>query len=181
MKARLIFACAWLVASAPVALAHSFNVVIAVPDAVSQQTRDEMSAAFLIASEERDGHDNQESDGHLGGLDVYLTLSALRDTRRIAAADPDIVSLPLNGDAAAGDAVVLGALSLASPQAIAFLAGAAGPGFDPFARRFAARLGRAPGPEAAAAYVAARRIDLAVRALGGVDDRAGLKDLLVPR
>jgi hypothetical protein len=55
------------------AKAHSFNVglVIALSeqsDANIRQARD----GFLLATRERDSHPDEESDGHLGGLDVYL-------------------------------------------------------------------------------------------------------------
>lgn len=178
MNTRIILATAWLAAFAPAALAHSFNVVMAVPGDLAQDVRRDMAAAFLVASEETDSHANEESDGHLGGLDVYFTIAGSDETARINAAGPDILSLPLNGDATFGDAVVLGPLMAGSPQGAAFLARPAAPGLAPFAARFAARTGRAPGPEASAAYTAARQIDLAVRALGGVDDRGALENLL---
>ncbi|PCH66864.1 MAG: hypothetical protein COC12_12365 [Rhodobacteraceae bacterium] len=168
----------WLMALAPAAWAHSFNVVMVVPDDLAQGLRDDMVAAFLVASEERDGHANEESDGHLGGLDVYITLAAMGDRARIGAAGPDILALPLAGDARSGDAVILRAMDVGSPQATGFLNSAAGVDFAPFADRFADRAGRAPGAEATAAYLAARRIDLAVRQLQSVDDRAKLADLL---
>ena len=55
------------------AKAHSFNVGLVVAmseqsDANIRQARD----GFLLATRERDSHPDEESDGHLGGLDVYL-------------------------------------------------------------------------------------------------------------
>jgi hypothetical protein len=178
MIRKTLLAAAWLMAFAPAAWAHSFNVVMVVPDDLAQGLRDDMTAAFLVASEERDGHANEESDGHLGGLDVYITLAALGDRARIDAADPDIMALPMAGNAQSGDAVILEAMDAGSPQAVAFLNSPAGAGFAPFATRFSDRAGRTPGVEATAAYLAARRIDLAVRQLQGVDDRAKLAALL---
>ncbi len=178
MTRQILLASAWLLAFAPAALAHSFNVVMAVPDDLAQNTRSDMAAAFLVASEERDGHANEESDGHLGGLDVYITLAGISDSARIASADPDILALPLNGTAQSGDAVVMGPMDASALDAVAFLAKASGAGFAPFAERFTARTGRAPGPEAHAAYLTARRIDLAVQAQAGVSDRAALANQL---
>jgi hypothetical protein len=178
MIRKTLLAGACLMALAPAAWAHSFNVVMVVPDDLAQGVRDDMAAAFLVASEERDGHANEESDGHLGGLDVYITLAAMGDRARIDAADPDILALLLAGDARSGDAVILRAMDAGSPQATDLLNSAAGAGFAPFATRFSDRAGRTPGVEATAAYLAARRIDLAVRELEGVDDRAKLADQL---
>lgn len=178
MTRQILLAGAWLMAFAPAAWAHSFNVVMVVPDDMAQGARNDMAAAFLVASEERDGHANEESDGHLGGLDVYITLAAAGDQARIDGADPDILALPMAGDARSGDAVVLGRMDAGSPMAADFLSNPAGAGFAPFAQRFTDRTGRAAGAEAIAAYLAARRIDLAVRELEGVDERAELENLL---
>ncbi len=178
MTRQILLVAAWLMAFAPVAWAHSFNVVMVVPDDLTPGLRDDMAVGFLVASQERDGHANEESDGHLGGLDVYITLAPVSDHARIKAADPDILALPLAGEAQSGDAVILRAMDANSPQAAGFLNSAAGGGFAPFATRFSDRAGRTPGTEATAAYLAARRIDLAVRQLQGVDDRAKLADLL---
>jgi len=178
MTRQIIIVFAWLLATASPTLAHSFNVVMVVPDQVSPDVHRDMCLAFLVASEERDAHANQESDGHLGGLDVYITIAGLGARDRINAANPDILSLPLRGDATFDDAVTFGPLNTTSPKAVAFLARPAAPGLAPFAQRFAARTGQAPGPEATAAYLAARQIGVAVRALGGVGDRATLAQLL---
>jgi hypothetical protein len=178
MTRLMILAAAWLLTLAPAAFAHSFNVVMAVPPALAQDIRNDMATAFMVASEETDSHANADSDGHLGGLDVYITLAGANEASKIAAARPDILSLPLRGDTTAKDAALLGPMDAATPAATAFLADAAGPGLTAFADRFAARTGQRPGPEATAAYLAARQIDRAVRALGGVDDRAALQNLL---
>ena len=55
--------------------AHSFNVALLAsvsgPMAgPGKNARD----GFMLATTERDSHPDQESDGHLGGLDVYVTL-----------------------------------------------------------------------------------------------------------
>jgi hypothetical protein len=178
MTRQTLLASAVLMAFAPAAWAHSFNVVMVVPDDLAQGTRNDMAAAFLVASEERDGHANEESDGHLGGLDVYITLAAAGDQARIDGGDPDILALPMAGNARSGDAVVMGRMDAGSPTAAGFLSTPAGAGFAPFSERFTNRTGRAAGAGATAAYLAARRIDLAVRELEGVDERGELENLL---
>jgi len=54
--------------------------------------------AFLLASGERDRHEAEESDGHLGGLDVYIRVfeinandAALRE--KVVASEPNIIAL----------------------------------------------------------------------------------------
>jgi hypothetical protein len=168
----------WLLALGTVASAHSFNVVLVVPADVSTAVRADMTSAFLVASEERDGHADEESDGHLGGLDVYVTLAGQDQRDLIVAADPDIVVLTTNTGALPDGAVALIPLPASSPKAADFLARPAANGLAPFGDRFVTRAGTTPGPEATLAYIAARQIDLAVRALGGVEDRAALTRLL---
>ncbi len=57
------------------ASAHSFKLALIAPmsgtnAAIGRHFRD----GILLATRERDGHQNEESDGHLGGLDVYIVL-----------------------------------------------------------------------------------------------------------
>ncbi len=57
------------------AAAHRFNVAFVAPASgpmalPGKQARD----GFMLATTERDAHPAQESDGHLGGLDVYVKL-----------------------------------------------------------------------------------------------------------
>jgi hypothetical protein len=52
------------------AAAHSFNLVFLAPFAkVSGKSA---LNGFLLATREQDSHENEESDGHLGGLDSYI-------------------------------------------------------------------------------------------------------------
>ena len=57
------------------AFAHEFNLLLLAPTGASQAAIDEMRVAFLIASHERDSHADETSEGHLGGMDVQLTLA----------------------------------------------------------------------------------------------------------
>ncbi len=162
----------WLAATP--AQAHSFRMALLLPltgadAAAGRQAVD----GFLLATRERDGHPDETSDGHLGGLDVYVMVI----------------------DANRPEGGVLGAIG---EQRIEFLAGIFSPALsaeivrrygddgpfliafdplptanpttmdgEPFAAAFAREQGQAPGPRAIQAYVAARLIARAVRATGG--------------
>jgi hypothetical protein len=178
MTRQIFLASAWLLAFASGALAHSFNVVMVVPADWSQEVRTDMINGFLVASAERDSHANEESDGHLGGLDVYITLAGDDQTSRIAKADPDIIVLVADTNAQPGDAVTFRPLPTRGPKGATYLMRGEDHGFAPFTERFTASTGAYPREEANVAYVAARQIDDAVRRLDGVDDRAALADRL---
>ena len=165
------------------ALAHSFNVVLVIPasNAAAVQGH-QIREGFMLATAERDGHPDQESDGHLGGLDVYVTPvdeqgDVATDIARIVAQDEvDIVaafgsepSLSLIGKLLEGSNVAL-LLPGRSPLSEPGLPGAAA-----FIAAYEMEYGGKPSSHAAQGYNAARRIDVAVRAQGGVDDTAWLR------
>jgi hypothetical protein len=161
-------------------LAHEFSLLLLAPAAASQTEMDDMQAAFLIASAERDSHANETSEGHLGGLDVQLTLARIGEAA--AGEVPDFVVAPFAAAndaqvaalAAPGDAVIVDAEVLAgiTPEERSDLA--------PFAERFQAGTGRAPDTAALGVYQAARVVDLAVRSVDSVGDRDGLRRALTP-
>jgi hypothetical protein len=163
------------------ARAHEFELLLLAPPDASQATLDQMRTAFLIASHERDSHPDETSEGHLGGMDVQLTLARLGEAAEIDAlafvvaplAAPDdaaVVSLAAPGGAVVVDSVHLSALPPALDQGNATL--------PPFADRFRAETGQDPGPDAWATYLAARLVDLAIRPLDSVDDREALRKAL---
>ena len=160
------------------ALAHAFNLLLVVP--ADDPVADDMRRAVLLAAEERDGHPDNHSDGHLGGLDVYVTLSTgLSDPDNWAEAEPDIVldvlhtpvSIHMDDDP---EWLAIFGPQLGRLDRDAVLGAAADPAFPPFAARFRAATGRDPGPEAEAAYLGARLIDLIVRPLDDASDPAAL-------
>ena len=174
-------------AFASAGLAHEFNTVLIVPAGdEAQETRDAMQRAFLIASRERDGHPDETSEGHLGGLDVQLTLIGQDRPDLVAAADPDFVVAPLSARdegtlAAIGaglDAVIISRTEIEATPMPGMLEADADVGFDSFEARFRAETGNAPNDEAIAAYLAARWIERVVRPLGAVDDRDALRQAL---
>ena len=162
MMKNLFLAVLFTLLGAAGALAHSFNVTMLVPDGA----REGALAAFLIASAERDSHADEESDGHLGGLDVYVTMLESGRAGGMADSAPDIV-VDLRGGAAPMKGVWFLPLPEISARAKAeFLSG--------FDARFQAATGAAPGDLVRRVYVAARLIDLAVRAQEGASDKAAL-------
>ncbi len=177
---------AMILAAAPMARAHGFYVTLVVPIGTSFEAQN----ALLLASGEQDRHDAEESDGHLGGLDVYFTLIAenyltLPPRPIVMESEPDIIVIladALRGRGMQGmldDAgPVILKLPAITPEDQRILSGGSRPGMDAFAPRYQAHYRRAPSPVATLAYIAARRIDAAVRQLGGVDDRAALAALL---
>ena len=169
------------------AFAHRFNVALVIPlsKGVSKGESVEGSQirnGFMLATAARDGHPDQESDGHLGGLDVYVHVI---DGKGDVAADIGRIA----EQGAAHIVVAFGSETRPSPidklldgKKIALLV----PGETPFSEPerpavaafivlYAREYGTRPSSRAAQGYNAARRIDVAVRAQGGVDDIVWLR------
>ncbi len=159
--------------SASPALSHSFNVALVLPGPVASlpQAR-QMRQGFMLATTERDAHANEESDGHLGGLDSYV-----RQVDKPENLDADIV-------------VLLGSKQTTSaftkqinPNDIAILIPGKSPFSDttnPAVARFIASYksayGTAPSAAAGQGYNAARRVAAAIRAQGSTDDKGLLNE-----
>ncbi len=163
------------------AKAHSFNVALVIalaePSAAnSRQVRD----GFLLATRERDAHPDEESDGHLGGLDVYLypvdlDRESLAGVRALLQREQiDILAIIGPEDAAEE----IGLLVAGSRTALLAPGQLRPASAEAFKNRFQAAFGYLPAAPAAEGYNAARRIDAAVRPLGGVDDRVALRRAL---
>ena len=165
------------------AKAHSFNValVLSTSDTATSEGR-QFRDGFMLATTERDAHPDMESDGHLGGLDVYVSIIAVEEklpadiARQIERDEIDIV-IPFLPESSV---MKIGAL-LAGQRALLLQ-----PGRSPFSQTaqgavaafrlsFEKSYGRPPGPAAGQGYNAARRIDQAVRLQEGVGDRAALR------
>ena len=171
-------------ANSGAAQAHSFNVLLLLrlsgPDAeAGAQIRD----GFMLATTERDSHPDQESDGHLGGLDVYVSML---DTGSGVVAEPpapkegrqfDVIAV-LDGARGASDVPWLESLSGAKlyPRPTPFAQDSESePAVAAFSQAFQRQFGTAASPQAAQGYDAARRIDAAVRQEGEVSDPAALQ------
>lgn len=156
------------------AQAHSFRMGLLVPvTGPDAETGREAVEGFLLATRERDGHPDETSDGHLGGLDVYVLVI---DTNR-----PESAVLAAIGEQRIE--FLAGIFSPALSAEIGRRYGDDGPFLiafeplptanpttmdgEPFAAAFARERGQAPGPRAIQAYAAARLIARAVRATEG--------------
>ena len=165
------------------AFAHSFNVALVIPlsNAAMAQGR-QMLDGFMLATRERDSHPGQESDGHLGGLDVYVTVidemgDVTADIERVATqGEVDIVA------AFVSEATLSLVRKLLDIRKVALLL----PGQSPFSKSdlpavaafisdFEREYGVRPSSHAAQGYNAARRIDVAVQAQSGVGNTASLQ------
>ncbi|MFV2091677.1 MAG: ABC transporter substrate-binding protein [Hyphomicrobiales bacterium] len=165
------------------ALAHRFNVALVIEFATgkAEQGR-QYRQGFMLATTERDAHAGEESDGHLGGLDVYVSeinaggdLSA--ELARIAApGDIDIVAtFGSPGTWSLANKLLAGADIALLPPGQSPFARPELPGVANFMAAFENRYGGKPSAFAAQGYHAARRIDVAVRAQGKADDKAALR------
>lgn len=179
LMATVAFFVAWFATCSVGAAAHSFNVglVVAFTESTDlQQARD----GFLLAARERDGHPDEDADGHLGGLDVYLftfdlqreslggirTLLLREEIDILAVLGPDEAADEIRPLVAGSQTLLLGPGRLRSAS------------MEAFRNKFQAAFGYPPATPAAEGYNAARRIDAAVRPLGGVNDRATLRRAL---
>jgi len=164
------------------AMAHRFNVALVIQpaDADAEPGR-RFREGFMLATTERDGHPNEESDGHLGGLDVYVTVldgqgdAAAAIERILSEGEINIVAAfgseqtqSLIRDRLAGENMVF-----VSPGQTPFSQSASAP-VAAFIAGFEGQYGRKPSADAAQGYNAARRIDVAVRAQGGVAETDAL-------
>ena len=163
---------------ATTAYAHSFSLAVV---AVGEQTAMQLSSAvkgILLATQERDGHTNETSDGHLGGLDVYIVplptraAETIQGLKRAPQIFIDIAILMSSEAGTDQDAVSLDQQTVTLPPSTTN----ANPteASSKFATRFQSAFGTPPDHSAAEGYYTAPRIDLAVRTLGGVDDHRAL-------
>ena len=149
-------------------LAHRFNVALVIPSSdQGRQFRD----GFMLATTERDGHPDQESDGHLGGLDVYVTVT---DGKGSVSADI-VVPFGPKSFLSRIDELLDGTKAVLLAPGRSPFPDLALPLVAAFISAYEMKYGTRPTSQAAQGYNAARRIDAAVRAQGGVDDRASLR------
>ncbi len=164
------------------ALAHSFNVTLIIPlSGMDEAQGKQFLDGFMLATRERDGHPNEESDGHLGGLDVYVTtIDGGEDiTSQIeminAGSQANIVSYftSENSSSTIQNNLDQSIIALLVPGEISDENGELS-GNDSFFATFNEDYNADPTAAAIRGYNAARRIDQAVRAQGAASDVAGL-------
>ncbi|MGQ0563854.1 MAG: hypothetical protein ACT4OK_02115 [Gemmobacter sp.] len=164
-----------------IALAHSFTAALLVVGEDREANLAEAVRGFLLAADERDGHADETSDGHLGGVDVQV-LPLPRDAAGLV---EDLIGTP---DEPADVVIVLGAASAVGDAARAHQSASTvlmqeilpegwdtDDRMDSFVARYRLAYGTVPGVIAATAYVAARCLDIAIRPLDGVSPRAALE------
>lgn len=176
----IVAALGLMVTGAGSVMAHSFSVGILTPDAPDKAQLISAVRGFLVASAERDGHPDETADGHVGGLDVNIvpifdgTVIEMKELRHASTTRLDLI-VSLGADDSS--------LGMAPGQTTATVILSPGDlpdgwftdtGQDSFPARYRAAFGAKPDQAAAAGYNAARRIELAVRPLGGVADAAAL-------
>ncbi len=148
-----------LVGAGLAAQAHSFNVAL-VGEAVRESGAYD---GFRLATLERDAHAGEESDGHLGGLDVYIFTA---EPGAELPADMNIVVLL---DAGAFPAVSV-QKEIGSDALRPSIAWAALIALD-FESRYAATYGTPASPAARQGYYAAQLIERYVRQNPGFINR----------
>lgn len=164
------------------ALAHSFTAALIVVGDNREAGLAEAVRGFLLAADERDGHANETSDGHLGGGDVHV-LPLPRDAAGLVEdligtpTEPGDVVVVLGTEPAASEAVrKYQSNSTVLLQVVLPVGWDSEVGTDSFVTRYRLAYGTAPGLMAATGYHAARRLDVAIRPLDGVIPRAALED-----
>jgi hypothetical protein len=157
-----------------IASAHSITVGLLVVGEDVDASLAEAVRGFLLAADERDGHANETSDGHLGGVDVQL-LPLPRDAAGLVEGlfgtsdEPTDVVIVIGAEPAASDAArAYASASTVLRQFVLPDGWDSADGTDGFVSRYRLAYGATPGLMAATAYHAARRLDVAIRPLDGV-------------
>ncbi len=167
-----IFA-AFLASVGTTASAHEFTAGLHVAGPGSGTRLAEIVAGFLLATDERDGHAGETSDGHLGGVDVQVLLLPRGSGAGIPglygnpAETPDVVIL-FGGSILPAELVPEGTPVVQAGQ----LPSAEDWRQSDFAARYLAVYGNPPTRDAAQGYNEARRLDLAIRPLDGLSPRS---------
>lgn len=192
----LVFSAALMMAGVAPALAHSFELAFVVQAADrSADGRHPAYDGFRFATKERDAHADEEADGHLGGLDVYIRVLDVADDG--AALESDLAALVQRYDiklvtALADPALEATVKDMAQGMGAVYVPGPVGEivaaetmDGAPFATAFTADYGYTPTQVALRGYDVARVVDRLIRRLGeDLDDRAlveqTLQDLLKP-
>ncbi len=160
--------------------AHEFAVGLIIP--VDKPAGRQYLEGFLLAAAERDSHPGEVSDGHLGGLDVYvfkfdssrINATQIRQNLKNSIEGNEIAILaysqPDNLSDELKQHISQFPLALLSPGITPF-SDTSNPGTKAFREQYEKRFGTPPTAFAAQGYNAARRIDVAIRPLDSVSDK----------
>ncbi len=145
------------------AYAHSFNALLVGADVGNSGAYD----GFRLATKERDGHAAEESDGHLGGLDVYIfSADSVEDIQQSVDRDAiDIVVLLQDMPVDVETYKLISEAELITPDRNEILVQ------NNFAERFEADYGVLPSEQAMRGYIAAQIIEGFVRGNLEFDNR----------
>ncbi len=160
------------------ALADRFYVALVLPlSGPTAVNGDEIRKGFLLATTQRDAHADEESDGHLGNLDSYVSVidangDVAAEIKRITSKNQINIIASFASDKTQGllDKLLTGeniALLQSGPTPFA---NKNLPAVSAFVSAYNQAYGKNPTVAAARGYNAARRIDVAVRAQEGIDD-----------
>ncbi len=167
------------------ALSHEFIVALRAVGVEQETILTDALRGFLLATAEQDGHADETSNGHLGGLDVYILpqsdgfATRFPDLKTAPGERPDITVVIGPSDAVAAEIEKTGAESVViSPGTLSSANSwradeTQKPGS--FAARYASAYSQPASRWAAEGYNAARRLDAAIRPLGGVSNQAALE------
>tara|TARA_R110002110_G_scaffold415612_2_gene651722 strand:- start:181226 stop:181828 length:603 start_codon:yes stop_codon:yes gene_type:complete len=165
------------------AAAHEFTAAIVGSGPGADALVAEAARGFIVATDERDGHASETSDGHLGGLDVQIRVLPAAAGEAVDALvgmprDPADIAIFLGQELPGNDGIgtVLG------PDTIIFRAGSLpsrqNREASEFGDRFKVLFGRSPTETAEQGYNAARRVDMAIRRHSGLAPRAAIESAL---
>lgn len=166
----------WIALSG-IAAAHSFTAAILVVGENVEQDLAEAVRGFVLAADERDGHPNETSDGHLGGVDVQvlpLPAEAAGLVEGLNGSPDELADVVIVlGPKPAADAAAskFNRASTVLVQALLAEGWNGDDGMEGFIARYRLAYGKEPGLLAASAYRAARRLDVAIRPLDGAGPR----------
>ena len=155
-RSPVLVAALWMGMSG-IASAHSFTAALLVVGEDREVGLAEAVRGFLLAADERDGHANETSDGHLGGA-------------------PDVVVVLGPEPAASATARAYQSEGIVLVQDVLPAGWEGKSQMDSFAARYRLAHGTAPSAMAATAYHAARRLDAAIRPLDGVNPQSALEE-----
>ncbi len=160
------------------AAGHEFTAAILVTGQEREARLAEAVNGFLLAADERDGHPNETSDGHLGGVDVQILPLPKEAAGRVSgligtpAQVPDVIVLIGDGSGARPDEAMIDPVSAVLMPGTLPADWSDDTRAESFAARYRSVYGTPPTETAAIGYNAARRLDLAIRPLDGTTPRA---------
>ncbi|SFE51680.1 hypothetical protein SAMN04488523_1085 [Sulfitobacter brevis] len=169
-----------------VASAHSFVVTLDATAAAEPLNLASAIQGMRVAASERDSHAAETSDGHLGGIDLFIRVQPVDAAEGItwlkgAPTTAATVIVDFSGPDVAPSRIAADGTLVITPGKLPpaeIWSGNALSSPNSFAARYHAAYDGAPDRQAAQGYNAALRIDRAVRDSGGLHDIEALRKTL---